>query len=369
MKIDKRIQPLDGIVRYKFTILSFMGVAILGPILNFTLFSISRFDRLFLGIIFMSFAMIMILALTQLFMHVAIQYVNILGRRYKTESTYDPDAAKIAKAMKAPLPKKIVISENPEIDAVTNTLTGTITFSRRLKDLCTRDQFLAVVAHEIGHLKYRKRMILEMLGALGITVLYMILALRILSFVSPAMAELSGLGFFLLLITRIMHTGEFAADKVAFDAGLGQHLADVLAKFGDKYGYNRSSETHPSTGSRIKRLLRPEADLPPLVSGLITTPLKRMFDVNWKINFTLPNRYRLNGVTYHAIDNAISRNKTELVIIDIGCSTGIATKKMKEDLGKKGISCRTIGVDISAVWVIVDTVFSCGLRFKTRSQE
>ncbi|MHB1909345.1 MAG: M48 family metalloprotease [Nitrososphaerales archaeon] len=267
MKIDKRIQPLDGIIRYKFTILSFLGVAVLGPILNFTLFSISGFDRLLLGIIFMSFAMIMILALTQLFMHVAIQYVNILGRRYKTESTYDPDAVKIAKAMKAPLPKKIVISENPAIDAVTNTLTGTITFSRRLKDQCTRDQFLAVAAHEIGHLKYRKRMILEMLGALGITVLYMILALRILSFVSPAMAELSGLGFFLLLITRIMHTGEFAADKVAFDAGLGQHLADVLTKFGDKYGYHKSSETHPSTGSRIKRLLRPQADLPPLASG------------------------------------------------------------------------------------------------------
>ncbi len=69
--------------------------------------------------------------------------------------------------------------------------------------------------------------------------------------------------------------------------------------------------------------------------------------MNWKINFTRPNRYRLNGVTYHGIDYAISRNKTKLVIIDIGCSTGVATKKMKEDLGKKGISCRTIGVDIS----------------------
>src|SRR5579883_2284716 len=90
MKFDKRIQPLDGVVRYKFTILSFLGVAIIGPILNFTLFSISRFDRLFLAIIFMSFAMIMILALTQLFMHVAIQCVNQPNRRSRIDVVEAP---------------------------------------------------------------------------------------------------------------------------------------------------------------------------------------------------------------------------------------------------------------------------------------
>ena len=69
------------------------------------------------------------------------------------------------------------------------------------------------------------------------------------------MAELSALGLFFLLLIIINHAGEFAADSAAARIGLGDALISALQGFGDDYGYNRVSETHPSIRARIARLI------------------------------------------------------------------------------------------------------------------
>ncbi|GEM_PF-6350141 len=248
--------------------------------------------------------------------------------------------------MHAPLPKAIVLSDNPKLDAATNVWTLTITVSRKLKDEKTREEFLSVIAHEIGHLLNRKTMLVQMLGAIGITALYLIFALGTIAAISPIMAELSALGLFFLLLIIINHAGEFAADSAAARIGLGDALISALQGFGDDYGYNRVSETHPSIRARIARLIsRPGTGgvSPQNLSGRIGGYLNS----NWTINYTTPGRYFGNGVAYHVLDYTRNVGMGSLIIIDVGCSYGVAPRRMKEYLGESGISSYVIGLDLA----------------------
>ena len=234
--------------------------------------------------------------------------------------------------MHAPLPKAIVLSDNPKLDAATNVWTLTITVSRKLKDEKTREEFLSVIAHEIGHLLNRKTMLVQMLGAIGITALYLIFALGTIAAISPIMAELSALGLFFLLLIIINHAGEFAADSAAARIGLGDALISALQGFGDDYGYNRVSETHPSIRARIARLIsRPGTGgvSPQNLSGRIGGYLNS------------------NGVAYHVLDYTRNVGMGSLIIIDVGCSYGVAPRRMKEYLGESGISSYVIGLDLA----------------------
>jgi SAM-dependent methyltransferase len=73
----------------------------------------------------------------------------------------------------------------------------------------------------------------------------------------------------------------------------------------------------------------------------------KLLDASWPISFTNPRRYRSNGVTYHVIDHAQASSKRFLTILDVGCSTGVAVKRLKANLEKLGIRSEVIGVDIS----------------------
>jgi hypothetical protein len=77
-------------------LVSFLGVAIIGPFLNYTIFELPGLWRLAVAAIFMTFAAGMILALSQIFTHIAFGYASVLNWRYKKEVTFDPDAIGIA---------------------------------------------------------------------------------------------------------------------------------------------------------------------------------------------------------------------------------------------------------------------------------
>ncbi|AFU59827.1 hypothetical protein Ngar_c29080 [Candidatus Nitrososphaera gargensis Ga9.2] len=72
-----------------------------------------------------------------------------------------------------------------------------------------------------------------------------------------------------------------------------------------------------------------------------------MFDKNWKPTLTYPERYEEIGVVDHVLEYLRASNKRDIVIVDIGCSTAVATKQLKNMLDNSGIKNRTIGIDLS----------------------
>lgn len=65
----------------------------------------------------------------------------------------------------------------------------------------------------------------------------------------------------------------------------------------------------------------------------------------WKKTTTWPRRYHHFGVTDYILSR--TRQKNEIVIIDVGCSTGEAMTECKKYLVQSGIGVYTIGIDSS----------------------
>jgi SAM-dependent methyltransferase len=68
---------------------------------------------------------------------------------------------------------------------------------------------------------------------------------------------------------------------------------------------------------------------------------------NWFSSYTTPNRYYLTGITDHVKSYVKETGKKKLVIVDVGCSTGIAIRNMSDELNQDGIQTFTIGIDPS----------------------
>ncbi|BDQ30602.1 hypothetical protein NZNM25_07560 [Nitrosopumilus zosterae] len=71
-----------------------------------------------------------------------------------------------------------------------------------------------------------------------------------------------------------------------------------------------------------------------------------MLTGNWPINYTFEDRYELTGITDFVLDYA-NNSKKKLIILDVGCSSGIAMKYVQDYLKQKNIETFTIGIDIS----------------------
>ena len=304
--------------------------------------------RVVLGIIDLVFVSGMILSVSQFLTQLTVGAVEVFISRSPSELTTDPDVDAIADRIGAPRPKAIRITDNPRITAVTNAYTRVITVSKELFERLTREDFLAMMTHEVAHLKYRKRFALESAGAVLATAVFMLTLQNILILVSPILAELTGMAFFMTLLIFLMHQNELRADWEAKKIGLGDHLASVLKYLNGNHKHDRPSETHPSIRKRISRLYsgaaKAPASIPPSLSGRFGVFLDR----NWRVNFTKPKRYRSNGITYHVLDYATEEKKPALTVIDVGCSYGVASKTMKDDLAKRGVAATVYGVDISS---------------------
>jgi|SRR3989344_712689 len=72
-----------------------------------------------------------------------------------------------------------------------------------------------------------------------------------------------------------------------------------------------------------------------------------MLDGYWSINKTYEDRYELTGITDLILEYAKESGKKNFVIMDVGCSIGIAMKYAQVYLNQKGIESFTIGIDYS----------------------
>ena len=343
-RITSRLEKAARFFPIKLTMVFILGVVISGAFLDKTIFYLAPATRVTMAVVFMIFATGMMMSLTQFATNAVFGILDMLNWKYKPEKTHNPEADRIARKLGAPLPRSINITENPRVLAVTNAWTRTITISKKLTELLTGEQLLAVIAHEIGHLKYRKVFIAEILLVMLSSAGFSLYFFNILMAITPIMGLLAEWAFVLLVLIPILRYNEFMADAAAKKVGLGNDLADALSVVG-KSSNDDGSETHPSTGSRIRRLFTPSPSLPGPQSGPSAGLLDRMADFNWDVHFTKPYRYKVNGVRDYILDFA--REKRSLYILDVGCSNGVAAKTLIADLAKSGIRASIGGVDFS----------------------
>ena len=346
-RVGDRVERAVRLFPIKLTVLFLIGVVVTAVLLNATILYVAVSVRVAIAIVFLTFATGMIFSMTQFFTNAAFGIFELFNWRYKVERTHDPDADRIADAIGASRPKSINITDNPRIIAVTNSVTKTITISRKVMQRLSREQLLAVITHEIGHLKYTKRQFAEIVLAALATIAFSLHFLNIVLLVSPFMGALAEWAFLLLVLIPMMRHGEIRADGATKLVGLNNELAEALDIIGKENKRNDGTESHPATSSRILRLVSPAPPTPGLPSLPSTGLLDRISNVNWEINFTTPNRYRTNGVLHHILDYAHSSHLGKLTILDVGCSNGQAAKTLKADLRRSGILARVVGVDLS----------------------
>lgn len=346
-QLNRAVEGILDFFGLHFKLFFFIGLIVCSVVLNEVILSVSVSTRVALGIIDLVFVSGMILSVSQFFAQLAVGAVEVLVSRSPSELTTDPDVDAIADRMGAPRPKAIKIVDNPRITAVTNAYTRVITVSKDLFERLTREDFLAMVTHEVAHLKYRKRFALESAGSVAATVAFMLSLQNVLIMVTPILAQLTGLAFFMVLLIMLMHQNELRADWEAEKIGLGDHLASVLKYLKGTGKHDRPSETHPSIGKRISRLHVGPTGSPTSVPSSLSGRFGVFLDTNWRVNFTKPKRYRSNGITFHVLDYATGEKKSTLTVIDVGCSYGVAAKTVKADLAKRGIDATVYGVDVS----------------------
>lgn len=68
---------------------------------------------------------------------------------------------------------------------------------------------------------------------------------------------------------------------------------------------------------------------------------------NWSVNITSKNRYEFTGINKLVIDHLNQKKISNPIIIDVGCSTGIALKKTFEAMKRSSYNPYTIGIDQS----------------------
>lgn len=72
-----------------------------------------------------------------------------------------------------------------------------------------------------------------------------------------------------------------------------------------------------------------------------------MINRNWPVVITSKGRYEFTGITDFAIEHLRQQRIKKPVIIDVGCSSGIAMKKSAETMKIAGFDPFTIGIDAS----------------------
>lgn len=68
---------------------------------------------------------------------------------------------------------------------------------------------------------------------------------------------------------------------------------------------------------------------------------------NWPSSYTFPERYDAIGVLDRIIEYCTKYNKSDISILDVGCSAGIAGNHVKTYLEQRGFKIKIIGIDVN----------------------
>lgn len=180
------------------------------------------------------------------------------NKKHKPEKRYFPEVKQIATKMGMKYDKPIFITENPSINSpFTNLFTRNITFPAswiRKFPVVEND---AIIGHELAHIKYTHKYIVESLFVTVVTYGFALL-LAIIAFWSLEMFVIAELAFMMLILSWILRRNELRADweGPACKATSPEALISVFEYLKAECKRDDGSITHPSLQARIKRLMR-----------------------------------------------------------------------------------------------------------------
>jgi len=132
-----------------------------------------------------------------------------------------------------------------------------------LLDKLDRNEVLAVVAHELGHIK-RRHLLIRTVSLILFWVIFMLSWSRFSSpiffsetvtqIILAAIWNIAGFAFLLVVLIPINWLVELDADKFAAKLVGKEHIKSALLKLVDADKLEEPSETHPSVAERVNRI-------------------------------------------------------------------------------------------------------------------
>jgi len=210
-----------------------------------------------LVLVYLLLSEIMVFSMVSLIADSAGQIVSayFYNRKNKPEKRYFPQVKQIAEKMGFKYDKPILITENPSIKSpFTNVITKQITFPKSWIRKFHMTEICAILGHELAHIKYRFKLVMELLLVVFVTWGFALIFANITwNLGIYIIAELS---FMMLILSYILRRNEYRADWEGANATTPEALISVFEYLKAECKRDDGSKTHPSFQARIKRLMQ-----------------------------------------------------------------------------------------------------------------
>ena len=191
----------------------------------------------------------------------AIQLIRmaLYNRKHKPKEVYFPEVKSIAKKMGFDYDKPIYVTENPDVkSACVNLYTKKITIHSSSFNECHRSEILAIIGHELGHIKnngkYQKEIVLASLAPVGL-IFGLVFFTQIfgLAYI-PIFIQIGSYALMMLMLGYVFWRNEFRADVESAKTVGAAPLIAVFELFQSQVKKDEGSDTHPPLHERIRRL-------------------------------------------------------------------------------------------------------------------
>ncbi len=178
----------------------------------------------------------------------------LLDRSESHEEYQPPELPAIVRGMGLKNEARVLLVTNPRVTGpFTNGLTRTIRLPKSWLAKFPHSEILSTIAHELGHVRGRRRFYLDMLATFGLV----FVATVPLAFMTvPVIAQIFEVGLLLLLITTVSWRNEYRADLESARALGPEGIISVLEQLQAESDTDEGSETHPPLKARIDRLMK-----------------------------------------------------------------------------------------------------------------
>ena len=210
--------------------------------------------RLGYAYLFIAFTGISLFSLIPLISSTVNSYVYVITRgRYRQSKYFDEDVERLAQTMGVS-GVQFCLTDDPSItSAFTNIFSRKIVYPAKWLELPKKER-LSVFAHELTHLKTRRRFALEMtVAAIGIIAFnYLLIGFSLPAI--PIIYDVSSFALAIIAFSYISWRNEYRADWGAVQAVDVASFISVLEQFQKSLKSDGSSFTHPPFRGRINRL-------------------------------------------------------------------------------------------------------------------
>jgi Zn-dependent protease with chaperone function len=243
-----------------------ISVIILGIIPGTLIFSLPLTVRLIYAIVFISLTLVPVWSTLQLTVNPVLLQVQMwfYNRRHKsTEIVYSGikrrEIKKMAKKIGLDYDKAVYVTDNPLVTSpFVNLFTRKIVIPLLWLTKFHVTEIKAAIGHELGHIKYRSKMMRDMLLTAVAPIIFALALIASTSllgmFIIPVFCQIAAFAFTILLLSFTLWRNEYRADEAGATIAGAEPLISVfqaLEKPGEK---DDGSDTHPPLRERIKRL-------------------------------------------------------------------------------------------------------------------